>query len=238
MERKDLSRSLFFFLFSSHSFLLVSGHDVSTSNKRPNHLCLEIFPPGHVKASSLTLVGCQTSAGQTAYLMSEETRRAAKLSSGRFLALELLSAPVSSVSPPQPVWFCDGWLCRVSRRRVGAGVQRRGVKVRENNNQQKSRAIFGKWATRRLWPIFRDQFWVFDVSLLQFFFCLIRKKWRTLLQFRVSVPPIGNRQKAKSHGVSTTCTKGKFVNGLKCFFWSMKSHFLCKVQNAGRFNRV
>lgn len=47
----------------------------------------------------------QTSAGQTAYLMSEETCRTAKLLSGR---LELRSAQVSFVSPPEPVWFVMG----------------------------------------------------------------------------------------------------------------------------------
>lgn len=119
--------------------------------------------PRHVKVSPVAGTSRQTSAGQTAYLMSEETRRAAKLSSGRFW--QSSSGQLCLASPACVV--CDGWLRQVSKRRVGAGARRQGVKVQENNNHQKSRR--NSWKRREgggCCRCFRDQFCTFEVSLL------------------------------------------------------------------------
>lgn len=57
--------------------------------------------------------------------MSEETRRTAKLLSGR---LELRSAQVSFVSPPEPVWFVMGGSAKSAG---GESEQERGDKERK-----------------------------------------------------------------------------------------------------------
>lgn len=141
-ERKTCPGASFLLFFLS--FLDVSGRKALTSNKGPNHLCFANFSPRGARRTGLW-PGPAVNPPQDRLLISCLKRCAGRLScrlGGFGSRAPLGSGQLCLASPARVV--CDGWLRQVSRRRVGAGARRQGVKVWENSNHQKSRRNSGK----------------------------------------------------------------------------------------------
>lgn len=165
-----------------------------------------------------------------AYLMSGETCRAAKLSSGRFWLWSSFQ-PRSALSH-LPSLCGLWWVAPPSQQ---AASRRQGVKVQENNNHQKSRAILESGQPGGCCRFFRTNFvplMSICCSLAVFFSSDKTEIWgkmRNILEFRVPVP-------LKLYCMNLP--KEQIHESFKMPLRRMKSHFLCNVRNARWFNHV